>query len=79
MPSSPLFMDTSMKIFLSVTSMLEETLDTKKINSKLYAINNSMRNRNDYGYLKDNHVNTRSRNAQGIVNRNYNSFDPLID
>ena len=38
-----------------------------------------MRNINDYGYPKDNHVNNRSGNAQGIVNKNYNPFDPLTD
>ena len=30
-------------------------------------------------YPKENHVNNRSGNSQGIVNRNYNSFDPLMD
>ena len=38
-----------------------------------------MRNINDYGYPKDNHVNNRSRNAQGIVKKNYNPFDPPMD
>ena len=38
-----------------------------------------MRNINDYGYPKDNHANNRSRNPQGIVNRNYNPFNPLMD
>ena len=38
-----------------------------------------MRNINDYGYPKDNHVNNRSRNAQGIVNKNYNPFNPLME
>ena len=34
---------------------------------------------NDYGYAKDNHVNNRSENAQGIVNIDYNPFAPLMD
>jgi hypothetical protein len=38
-----------------------------------------MRNRNGYGYLKDNHVNSRHGNAHGFVNINYNPFDPLMD
>ena len=37
-----------------------------------------MRSKNDYGYPKDNLVNNRSGYAQGIVNKNYNPFDPLM-
>ena len=36
-----------------------------------------MRNINDYGYPKDNHANDRS--TQGIANKNYNPFIPLMD
>ena len=36
-----------------------------------------MRNINDYGYPNDNHANDRS--AQGIANKNYNPFSPLMD
>lgn len=36
-----------------------------------------MRNINEYGYAKDNHANDRP--AQGISNKNYNSFIPLMD
>jgi hypothetical protein len=38
-----------------------------------------MRNINDYGYPKDNHVNSIFGNAHGFFNRNCNPFDPLID
>jgi hypothetical protein len=38
-----------------------------------------MRNINDYGYPRDNHVNNRSGNAYGSINKNYNPFDPLMD
>ena len=51
----------------------------KAIHCKAYARNKYMRNRKHYGYPKDNHVNNRSGNAQGIVNGNYNPFDPLMD
>ena len=46
----------------------------KAIHCKYYARNNYMRNINDYGYPKDNHVNDRS--TQGIVNKSYNPFRP---
>ena len=36
-----------------------------------------MRNKNDYGYPKENHVNNIYVNDQGIVNKNYNPFDPI--
>ena len=38
-----------------------------------------MRNVNYYRYAKDNHVNNRFGNSQGIVKKNYNPFDPLMD
>jgi hypothetical protein len=50
----------------------------KSIHCEINARNNYMRNINDYGYPKDNRVNSRSRNAHGFVNRNYNPFDPLM-
>ena len=49
----------------------------KAFDYKAYARNNYMRNINDYGYPKDNHANDRS--AQGISNKNYISFIPLMD
>jgi hypothetical protein len=51
----------------------------KVIHYKINARNNYMRNTNDYGYPKGNHVNSRSRNSHGFVNINYNPFDPLMD
>jgi hypothetical protein len=51
----------------------------KAIHCKINARNNYMRNINTYGYPKDNHVNSRSGNAYGFVNINYNPFDPLMD
>ena len=38
-----------------------------------------MRNINDYAYARDKHVNNRSGNAQGIVYKPYNPFDPSMD
>jgi hypothetical protein len=38
-----------------------------------------VRNINDYGYPRNNHVNSRFGNAYGYVNINYNPFDPLMD
>ena len=38
-----------------------------------------MRSINDYGYPKENLVNNRHGYAQGIINKKYNPFDPLMD
>jgi hypothetical protein len=51
----------------------------KAIDCKINARNNYVRNMNDYGYPRDNHVNRRYGNAHGFVNINYNPFDPLMD
>ena len=51
----------------------------KAIHCKSYARNDYMRNIFNYGYPKENHANNRYGNAQGIVNRNYNPFNPLMD
>ena len=51
----------------------------KAVHYKVYERNNYMRNINDYGHLKDNYVNNWSRNAQGIISKKYNPFDPLMD
>jgi hypothetical protein len=51
----------------------------KEIHCKINARNNYVRNINDYGYPRNNHVNNRFGNAYGYVNRNYNPFDPLMD
>ena len=50
----------------------------KAIHCKAYVRNNYMRSINDYVYPKDNHVNNRSGNTQGIVSKNDNLFDPLM-
>ena len=49
----------------------------KVVHYKAYIRNNCMRNINDYVYPKDNLANDRS--TQGIANKNYNPFSPLMD
>jgi hypothetical protein len=49
----------------------------KEFHYKSYTRNKYMRNINDYGYPKDNHANDKS--DQGISNKNYNLFIPLMD
>jgi hypothetical protein len=51
----------------------------KAIHCKINARNDYVKNINDYGYPRNNHVNSRSGNAYGYVNKNYNPFDPLMD
>jgi hypothetical protein len=51
----------------------------KEIHYKINARNNSVRNKNYYGYTRNNQVNCRPGNAYGYVNTNYNPFDPLMD
>lgn len=41
----------------------------KAIHYRAYVRNNYMRNINDYGYPKDNHVNNRPRNDQGLLTK----------
>jgi hypothetical protein len=54
-------------------------LDINQFTDKINARNNYVRNINDYGYPRNNHVNNRPGNAYGYVNINYNPFDPLMD
>ena len=63
-----------MKIFFLVTVMLAETLDTKQFIVK------PMQEITIWGeeMIMDIQMMTFG-NAQGIVNRNYNPFDPLMD
>ena len=42
----------------------------KAIHCKINARNNYMRNKNDYGYPRDNHINNRYRNDYGSININ---------
>ena len=49
----------------------------KAFHCKAYIMNNYIRNINDYGYPKDNITN--DGYAQGIANKNYNPFSPLMD
>jgi hypothetical protein len=51
----------------------------KAIHYKSNARNNYVRNTNDYGYPRNNHVKSRYGNAYGYANINYNPFDPLMD
>jgi len=51
----------------------------KEIHCKINERNNYVRNTNDYGYPRNNHVNGSFGNSYGYVNNNYNPFDPLMD
>jgi hypothetical protein len=64
-----------MRVFFLVIVMLAKTLDTKQFNSR----NNYMRNIIDYGYPKDNHVNSISGNSHGFFNKKCNPFDLLMN